>query len=234
MRRVWFLPAAAFLSIALTAPTAAGPAVVVRSPIDAVRFKAVHTGSFLHTSRVPADIVCNANYYWKGSPLGLVVKDGRLINGGIRHKPARTAFVVQKIDGRQRVRILEVWARRGRLYSRQGRLGKVHTLVQAGPRLVTNGRVTVARRREGFESDVARRTKHVGLGITRDGSVLLVAQSNVTLREFARTFVRLGARDAMNLDGGHSATISVNRKVRMGSGRLLSGLAINYPKKKNT
>jgi hypothetical protein len=30
----------------------------------------------------------------------------------------------------------------------------------------------------------------------------------------------------MNLDGGHSATLAVGRRVRMGSGRIISGLAI--------
>jgi len=139
-------------------------------------------------------------------------------------------FELRRGETSERVRILEVYEKGGRLYTSSGPLTNVRTLVQAGPRLVTNGRVAVARSREGFRNDVARRTRHVGLGLTRDGKLLIVAQSDVTLTEFARTFVRLGAQDAMNLDGGSSATLAVNGKVRMGSGRILAGLAINSPK----
>lgn len=221
------------LVVVLTAAAAAawaGPAHVVSRNCDDVRFKVVYMGDWVHARKVPADIVVNANFYWRGVPLGILVKEGRLVSRGLKHKPARTSFVVQRIDGRQRVRILEVYEKGGRLYTRSGPLTNVRTLVQAGPRLVAGGKVAVARSREGFQRDVARRTRHVGLGVTPGGKLLVVAQSDVSLTEFARTFVRLGARDAMNLDGGGSATLSVNGKVRVGSGRVLAGLAINTPK----
>lgn len=225
--RWWALAAAA--GMLLAGGAAAKPYVVTR-PLSEVRFRAVRQSGWVHAAKVPADVVCNANFYWEHRPLGLIVKDGRIISHGMRNKPPRTALVVQKINGRQRVRILEVYERRGRIYTRSGRLDHVQTLVQAGPRLVAGGSVVVDRRRQGFRADVARRTHHVGIGLTGDNMILVVGEENVTLTEFARTFVRLGARDAMNMDGGHSATLAVGRRVRVGSGHILAGLAINTPK----
>lgn len=227
MGRRWLWPLLAAAAGLFYVPAAwSAPAHVVVRHVNQVNFKALRPGGWVHASRVRADVVCNANFYWKRRPLGLIVKDGRLVSAGIRYKPPRTAFVVRRVNGQQKASIAEVYIRRGRLYTRGGRLTNVHTLVQAGPRLVTNGQITVNRRREGFRRDVYRRTRHVGLGITADGRVLIVGQGGVDLHQFARTFVRLGARDAMNLDGGHSATLAVGRRVRMGSGRIISGLAI--------
>lgn len=229
MRRVGLLALVAAMALLPgTVIGASAPHVVVRD-LNKVRFKAVFVQDWVHVRKVPADIVLNANFYWQDSPLGIIIKEGRLINRGLRNKPPRVALMVQKINGQQRVRITEVWERHGKIYSKAGRHDFVQTLVQAGPRLVSHGKVTVNRQREGFRQDVSRRTHHVGLGITADGRLLIVGQSNVTLHEFARTFVRLGARDAMNLDGGHSATMCVNGRLRMGSGRILAGLAINTP-----
>ena len=230
MARGWRVPLLSVI-VAIVAEAAwAGPAHVVKRDTSAVRFKVVYLREWVHVRKVPADIVINANFYWRGAPLGILVKEGRLVNGGLKQKPPRTSFVVQQVNGQQRVRILEVYEKGGRLYTSSGPLTNVRTLVQAGPRLVATGQVAVARTQEGFRNDVARRTRHVGLGLTGDGKLLIVAQSDVTLTEFARTFVRLGAQDAMNLDGGSSATLAVNGKVRMGSGRILAGLAINSPK----
>ncbi len=226
MGRRWLGPLLVATTVAAASTAAAGPLYVVKRHPSEVRFRTVYTGDWVHASRIAADIVVNANFYWKNVPLGIIVQEGRLVSRGLRHKPPRPCFVVQQVNGRQRVRIVEAYERGGRIYTRAGRLTNVRTLVQGGPRLVTNGRVTVHRKREGFRGDVARRTTHVGLGITASGRVLIVAQRNVTLQEFARTFVRLGARQAMNLDGGHSATLAVNGRVRLGSGRILAGLAI--------
>lgn len=227
MRRAWrglLLTA----GLCTAASAAAGPVYVVRRHPSGVRFRAVYTGEWVRASRVPADVVVNANFYWRNAPLGLIVKDGRLISKGLHNKPPRTCFVVQRIRGRQRVRIVEARERAGRVYTRFGPLTNVRTLVQGGPRLVAGGRAQVHRRREGFRADVARRANHVGIGITSDGTVLIVAQRDATLAEFARTFVRLGAREAMNLDGGHSATLAVNGAVRLGDGRILAGLAMTW------
>ena len=90
-----------------------------------------------------------------------------------------------------------------------------------GPRLLARGRISVAARPEGFApleapgffgSFVASRQPRTLAGVRADGRLLLVTvdgrrpgwSAGVTLREAARVMRSLGARDALNLDGGGS------------------------------
>jgi exopolysaccharide biosynthesis protein len=88
------------------------------------------------------------------------------------------------------------------------------------------GRVAVAARREGFGGPlfgtfVAGRQPRTLAGVRADGRVLLVTvdgrrpgwSTGVTLREAARLMLSLGARDALNLDGGGSTTMTVRGEV---------------------
>ena len=91
-----------------------------------------------------------------------------------------------------------------------------------GPRLVDNGRIDVTDVRESFREDVriglAPRT---ALGIDKYGRYILVVvdgrqgfySSGLTLRELAATMQKLGAVDALNLDGGGSTAMSVRNTV---------------------
>lgn len=97
-------------------------------------------------------------------------------------------------------------------------------LVQAGPMLVAGGRVVVAGEedREGlsaaagqFDSDItADRHPRCALGINADDLFAVCCDGRRTgvdaglyLTELARLLVSLGATDAINLDGGGSATL---------------------------
>jgi Phosphodiester glycosidase len=78
------------------------------------------------------------------------------------------------------------------------------------PRLVETG-VAVASR---CGSSLCRRHPRTGIGVTGDGTVMFVVVDGrskrsvgVTLARFARTFVGLGAVDAVNLDGGGSSVM---------------------------
>jgi hypothetical protein len=99
-------------------------------------------------------------------------------------------------------------------------------IVNGGPRLLRAGRQMIPARTEGFVwNDDAeffwrfgvRRNPRTMAGTTRDGRLLLVtidghaAGSSVgaSFWEEARTMRALGARDAMNLDGGGSTTMTV-------------------------
>jgi hypothetical protein len=109
-------------------------------------------------------------------------------------------------------------------------LSEQELVVGAGPRLVTRGRITVTSRREGFapleapsffDSFVASRNPRTLAGVRRDGRILLVTvdgrrpgwSAGVTLPEAARVMRALGARDALNLDGGGSTTMTVRGEV---------------------
>ena len=103
-------------------------------------------------------------------------------------------------------------------------------IVSGGPRLLAGGRVRVRSSAEGFNplsapwfhgSFVASRQPRTMAGVRRDGSLLLVTvdgrrpgwSAGVTLREGARVMRSLGARDALNLDGGGSTSMAVRGRV---------------------
>jgi hypothetical protein len=95
-----------------------------------------------------------------------------------------------------------------------------------GPRLLVRGRVSVAARSEGFAplsapGFVASRHPRTLAGVKQDGTMLLATvdgrrpgwSAGVTLAEAARVMRSLGARDALNLDGGGSTGMVVLGEV---------------------
>jgi hypothetical protein len=109
-------------------------------------------------------------------------------------------------------------------------LAEQQLVVGGGPRLLARGRILVRSRAEGFApleapsffgSFVASRNPRTLAGVRRDGRILLVAidgrrpgwSAGVTLPEAARVMRALGARDALNLDGGGSSTMTVRGEV---------------------
>jgi exopolysaccharide biosynthesis protein len=103
-------------------------------------------------------------------------------------------------------------------------------VVGGGPRLLAEGRVAVAARAEGFapleapgffSSFVRARNPRTLAGVRRDGSLLLVTvdgrqpgwSAGATLGEAARLMRALGARDALNLDGGGSTAMTVRGEL---------------------
>src|SRR3989441_7989082 len=91
---------------------------------------------------------------------------------------------------------------------------EIASAVGGGPRLVKDGQVFVPFAWEWFSPrHVRERAPRTAVGITVANKVLLVTvdgrgrqNTGMTLREMAELMVQLGARDAMNLDGGSSAT----------------------------
>ena len=99
------------------------------------------------------------------------------------------------------------------------------TLIGGGPLLLENGQVHVRTQEEHIAADIARgRAPRTAIGLKKDGTVLLLVvdgRSNLskglTLEELAIYFLRLGARDALNLDGGGSSIM------------VIDGQAVNHP-----
>jgi len=85
------------------------------------------------------------------------------------------------------------------------------------PELLRDGRVVAPRRCW----SLCRRNPRTGIGVRRNGEVLLMTvdgrlrkwSRGVTLRVFAQMFRWLGAQWAMNLDGGGSSTMVVRGRV---------------------
>jgi hypothetical protein len=95
-------------------------------------------------------------------------------------------------------------------------------ILGAGPRLVAAGRVEITTEREqmlpAFATDRHPRT---AIGVLADGRALLLVVDGrqpalsvgMTLDELARLLLELGVVDAINLDGGGSTTMVVDRAV---------------------
>ena len=114
---------------------------------------------------------------------------------------------------------------RGRLELRPG-LG----VVNGGPRLVRRGHADITAEAEGFDhaDDLGfyydfglRRNPRTMAGVERDGDLLLVAvdggapgySAGLDFEEEAAVMRSLGARDALNLDGGGSTTMVIRGTV---------------------
>ena len=94
--------------------------------------------------------------------------------------------------------------------------------IGGGPRLVKDGREHITAAPERFRPDVyASIRPRTAAGITADGRLLLVVVEGgregdgggMSLQELAATMIKLGARQAMNLDGGGSSTFVAERRV---------------------
>ena len=87
--------------------------------------------------------------------------------------------------------------------------GKVENLLACGPRLLTDGRITVYPAAEGFrDRRLFRPARRSVIGVTRNGKVIMaVIVTPVTLTTAAKIMQSLGCVDAMNLDGGGSSAL---------------------------
>lgn len=105
---------------------------------------------------------------------------------------------------------------------------RVIEAVGAGPRLVTQGVVTVDPVQEGFQDPkiLTQRGLRSAIGIRRDGVLMLVSVPGSTIRELAEILRALGAHDAMNLDGGASSGLYANGTLLVQPDRELSNALV--------
>jgi exopolysaccharide biosynthesis protein len=105
------------------------------------------------------------------------------------------------------------------------------TVLAAGPRLLADGQVVLAPWREGFQDRHMTNGSAVrsAVGVTANRRLLLVTVPRaVTLRSLAGIMRSLGARDAINLDGGSSSALYCEGKVLTAPGRSLTNLLVVY------
>jgi len=95
--------------------------------------------------------------------------------------------------------------------------------IGCGPRLVTDGLITVDPAAEGFRDPkiLFASAERSAVGLTGDGRMLFVATSG-TIRELAYVMRDLGARDAMAFDGGASTGIWYRGRSLVTPGRLIN------------
>ena len=96
-----------------------------------------------------------------------------------------------------------------------------------GPTVVKDGKAygnSSTYKQEGFtEARVLYGlTKRIGIGIKKDGSILIVTVHNATLFGLSQIMTVLGCQDAMNLDGGASTALYVDGEARIVPERKLT------------
>ncbi len=98
---------------------------------------------------------------------------------------------------------------------------KATVVIGGGPLLLENGRVEVRSKEENIAPDIARgRAPRTAVGLKKDGTLLVLVvdgrngnSSGLTLAELAQYLLRLGARDAVNFDGGGSSVMVVGKNI---------------------
>lgn len=94
----------------------------------------------------------------------------------------------------------------------------------AGPRLLTDGRITVDFKKEGMSDP--KLTTYKGtrsfIGVDKNGLLVMGTVGSVSVRELAEVAQKLGLYNAMNLDGGASSGLYFQGKLLTSPGRLLS------------
>lgn len=106
--------------------------------------------------------------------------------------------------------------------------GSVDGALQAGPRLVTNGKVSLNVLGEGFRDPkiLTNGGARSALGITRDHRLILLTTGGATIPQLAEIMKQAGAWQAMNLDGGASSGLWVGGKYLTAPGRKLSNALV--------
>ncbi len=112
-----------------------------------------------------------------------------------------------------------------------GAFGFAREAIGCGPRLVTDGEITVDPAAEGFRDPkiLYASAARSAVGLTRDGWMIL-ATSGGTIRQMADVMRGLGASQAMAFDGGASAGLWYRGSYVTVPGRLLNNALLIVPK----
>ncbi|RUS45518.1 phosphodiester glycosidase family protein [Cohnella sp. AR92] len=105
---------------------------------------------------------------------------------------------------------------------------EVATAIGAGPRVVKDGKVEVDAVKEGFSETkiLSLSAARSGIGIKADGSLVLATVNGATVKELGAIMQKLGAVQAMNLDGGASSGLAADGKMITTPGRNLSNALV--------
>lgn len=107
----------------------------------------------------------------------------------------------------------------------------VQELVQAGPRLLTAGQMTIDFAAEGFTEEKITKLAWTrsAIGITRDNILLLAVADAATVRDMATFMADLGAVDALCMDSGASSGLWFQGSQVWKPGRELANVLAFVP-----
>ena len=104
------------------------------------------------------------------------------------------------------------------------------TVLCAGPTLVKDGSIFLCPKDQGFtDPGLFGKTKRTAMGTTANNKlILVVVDTPIQLRTLARIMLKLGAIDAVDLDGGTSSALYHNGRTISHPGRRLTNLLVVY------
>jgi hypothetical protein len=174
-------------------------------------------GSFL--KRLQPDAAINGTYFCLRSymPVGDVAIDGGLVYRGV----VGTALCLTP-DNR-------VMLRPGPHQAKPDWTG-FQSVLCAGPRLLTNGQLTINARAEGFRDPrVLGSAPRSAVALRRDRVlILLTIEADISLTNLAYVCQHLDAVEAMALDGGNSSGLYADGRTVTTPGRGLSNILAVY------
>lgn len=147
--------------------------------------------------------------------VGNVVSNGRLLSEG-------SVGSVLRIDDAQIAKIDSLQGKLGRHVDWSG----TKFAISAGPTLIVDGEVAIAPASEGFrDRGLYGYRIRAAMGVTASNKLLLLTTRRpVSLHELAAIFLKLGAADAVNLDGGSSTALAYNNSIITSPHRKLTNL----------
>lgn len=180
--------------------------------------------SFEHfVDRIKPVAAVNGTFFCKNDlkPVGDIVKNGRQLHfGGLG-----TAVCVTKNNDVEFVDV-PLW--------KHVDWTEYLTVLAAGPRLVTNGHITVFPREQGFtDPAVLGSANRMAIGLTKKGTMIWVAvRRAVSLERTAAIMLALGSTQAMNSDGGASQAMYFKGGYVMRAQRRLTNVIYVVPYKR--
>lgn len=152
------------------------------------------------------------------TPYGYIVSGGEVLKASSGDR--RTIFMYDKNHLAELIPGLE--------FNERFKQGSMEGALQAGPRLVTNGKVSIDVTKEGFKDPkiLTGGGARSALGITKDHKLILLTTGGATIPQLAEIMKQAGAYQAMNLDGGASSGLYYNGKYLTTPGRQISNAII--------
>jgi exopolysaccharide biosynthesis protein len=152
------------------------------------------------------------------APYGYIISGGKMLKNSPGDR--RTVFAY---DSNLLAELIP-----GDEFSLRFQSGGVEGALQAGPRLLVNGEVSLNVAAEGFKDPkiLTGGGARSALGITRDHKLILMTSGGATIPQLAQIMKQAGAYQAMNLDGGASSGLYYNGKYLTTPGRLISNALV--------
>ena len=142
------------------------------------------------------------NYSWKQNPIGYVMNE-RVFKNSLLNPKYDIIRPCLCFDSKNIPSIIS-----GKKVTQRKKLKlDIKLIVQAGPTLVSNGKIFIDLKREKFRSDVAHNTRQVSVGVTQNKKIIVIYSYSWSLHEIAKYLISVNCVNAIKFDGGGMASL---------------------------